>query len=66
MSNFLTTIGFIVGAMIVILVMSTAISWVVYLVWQWFFGSAPPFWVFWSGCSMGFMLACFASTLRRR
>lgn len=65
MSRFSTVIGFILGAMLVISVMSTAISWMVYIGWQGLFGSAPPFWIFWSGCSMGFMLACFIATLKR-
>ena len=65
MSKFSTIIGFIVGAVFVISFMSTALSWVVYLVCGSLFGPTAPFWVFWSGCSMAFIGACFLSTIRR-
>jgi len=63
MSKFSATLGFILGAMLVIFFMSTAMSWVVYIVWQGVMGSAPPFWIFWSSCSMALIAACFASSV---
>lgn len=65
MSKYSTIIMFVMISMTVIFVMSTALSWVVYVVWLASFGSAPPFWMFWSGCSMIFIASCFASTIRK-